>query len=352
MKDVYPTVDTIVLCWNNYHLTEQCIESLLRSTYPNMKIYVVDNGSREEVVEQLRKDLGALITIIQNRRNLGFAEGNNVALRVVKGKYSVILNNDTVVDPGWLEPLIEAMEKDHEIGACQPKIKSLADKRYFEHAGAAGGFMDVYGYPFARGRVFTTVEEDRGQYDNPVEVAWCSGTAMVLRNCILKHTGLFDPLFFMYAEEADLCWRISHCGYKMMCIPKSVVYHVGMGTMKHTLMRKIYFAHRNGIMMLLKNYRCKELLRYLPARIVLDIITIFYYFVTHPLRGASLAVFKAYFKLFFSLPVIFRSRGQVQRLRNRFRHRSKAPPLVGCSIAIRYYLQKKHTYPQIVNHDR
>ncbi len=348
MDSNVPEVDIILLNWNNYHFTKPCVESLLESTYPNIKIYVVDNGSKKEVVRQLKEDFGKHVIIIENGRNLGFAEGNNVALREVKGKYSVILNNDTIVDPGWLEPLIETMENDRGIGACQPKIKSLEDKKYFEHAGAAGGFMDVYGYPFTRGRVFTTIEEDYGQYDDSVGVIWCSGTAMMLRNSILKDTGLFDPIFFIYAEEADLCWRIAHCGYEIMCIPRSVVYHAGMGTMKKTPIRKIYFTHKNGIIMLLKNYSWKELLKYLPVRIILDVISVFYYFLTHPFQRKYLAIFAAYFMLFFSLPRVFESRRQAQRLKRKYAYRSTIYPLYKSSIVVKYYLQKKKTYNQIV----
>ncbi len=348
MDNNLPRVDIILVNWNNYHFTKPCIESLFKSTYPNIKIYVVDNGSKKEVVEQLKNDFGKRITIFENKRNLGFGEGNNVALRKVKGKYSMILNNDTVVGPGWLEPLVEEMEKDANIGACQPKVKWIKDRRYFEHAGAAGGFMDVYGYPFARGRVFSTVEEDRGQYDDSIEVVWCSGTAMMLRNSILKDTGFFDPIFFIYAEEADLCWRIAHSGYKMMCFPKSVIYHYGMGTMEKTPVRKTYLTHKNGIIMLLKNYTWKELLKHLPVRIILDIISILYYFLTRPLQGKYLSVAAAYFMLLFSLPRVFKSRCRVQRLKKRFAHKSTIYPLYKCSIVVKYYLQKKKTYNQIV----
>ncbi len=320
-----PEVLVIVLNWNNYHYTKPCLESLLRSTYPNMRVCVVDNGSRRDSVEQMKRDFGTRVTIIENGCNLGFAEGNNVGLRQARGKYSVMLNNDTQVEPGWLEPMVAVMERDETVSACQPKIRALEDRKSFEYAGAAGGFMDVYGYPFTRGRVFMTIEEDRGQYDDMVEVVWCSGTALLIRNSVLEETGLIDPFFFIYAEEADLCWRMAHCGYRLMCVPSSVVYHAGMGTMRSAPFTKVFYPHRNGIIRLVKNDSWQEQAQYLPVRGLLDCVSIVYYAATHPLQWNHIAVIKAYIMLLFSIPAVLKSRRSVVKLKQQFAHRRKKP---------------------------
>ncbi len=218
------------------------------------EIIVADNGSTDDSLEVLRKEFPSVKTIVLDK-NYGFAEGYNRAIEQVDSEYVVLLNSDVETPEGWLAPLLDYMETHPEIAAVQPKIRSWRQRDYFEHAGAAGGYVNRLGYPYCRGRVLWHVEQDKGQYDTIAEVDWTSGACMCVRTKVYKECGGLDASFFAHMEEIDLCWRMRNAGWKLACIPQSTVYHLGGGSLSYESPRKTYLNHRNNLLMIRKNMR-------------------------------------------------------------------------------------------------
>jgi GT2 family glycosyltransferase len=247
-----PSVAVVILNWNGKNLLEKFLPFIFSSTYDNYKVVIADNGSTDDSIAFVEEKYPG-IEIIKNDSNKGFAKGYNDALKQVSADYYVILNSDVEVTAGWMEPVIRLMEGDVSIAACQPKLLSYADKQLFEYAGACGGWLDAYGYPFARGRVFDICEKDNGQYDAAEPVFWATGACMFVRSAIFHSSGGFDEFFFAHQEEIDLCWRLQVQGYKIYVQPSSVVYHVGGGTLPMGDKKKIYLNFRNNLIMITKN---------------------------------------------------------------------------------------------------
>ena len=222
------------------------------TSLPGCEVVVADNGSTDDSLEVLKTEFPSVKTIVLDR-NYGFAEGYNRALAQIESTYTVLLNSDVEVTDGWLAPLLDYMDAQPDIAAVQPKIKSWEHKDYFEHAGAAGGFLNSLGYPYCRGRVLWKVEEDKGQYDSIVEVDWTSGACMCVRTQAYKDCGGLDASFFAHMEEIDLCWRMRNNGWRLVCLPQSVVYHLGGGSLHYDSPRKTYLNHRNNLLMIRKN---------------------------------------------------------------------------------------------------
>jgi GT2 family glycosyltransferase len=264
-----PSVAAVILNWNGKKYLEQFLPSLVHSTYSNLRIMVADNASTDDSVEFLEKNYPQ-IKVIQNHGNLGFTGGYNEALKQVDASYYVLLNSDVEVTPGWVEPAVTLLEKDLSIGACQPKMLDWMNRHMFEYAGAAGGWLDAFGYPFCRGRVFDYCEEDNGQYDQAEPIFWASGAALFIRAKVFHEMGGCEPFFFAHMEEIDLCWRMQLAGYKIYSCPQSVVYHVGGGTLPKGDQRKVFLNFRNNLIMLTKNMRTTELFWKIPIRIMLD----------------------------------------------------------------------------------
>lgn len=218
------------------------------------EIIVADNGSTDDSLEVLRKEFPSVKTIVLEK-NYGFAEGYNRAIEQVDSEYVVLLNSDVETPEGWLTPLLDYMETHPEIAAVQPKIRSWRQRDYFEHAGAAGGYVNRLGYPYCRGRVLWHVEQDKGQYDTIAEADWTSGACMCVRTKVYKECGGLDASFFAHMEEIDLCWRMRNAGWKLACIPQSTVYHLGGGSLSYESPRKTYLNHRNNLLMIRKNMR-------------------------------------------------------------------------------------------------
>jgi GT2 family glycosyltransferase len=260
------------LNWNGRGFLEKFLPFVTANTCPGAEVIIADNASSDDSVAFVRERYPQL-RIIEMDKNRGFAGGYNEALRQVESDYYVLLNSDVEVSPGWLEPVIELMEKDPAIAACQPKIRMYADKRSFEYAGAAGGWLDYLGYPFARGRVFDDCEEDSGQYDQAEPIFWASGAAMFIRARLFHEMGGLDTYFFAHQEEIDLCWRLQLAGYKVYSCPKSVVYHVGGGTLPKGNERKVFLNFRNNLIMMAKNLPAGQCLWKLPFRFLLDSIS-------------------------------------------------------------------------------
>ena len=222
------------------------------TSLPGCEVVVADNGSTDDSLEVLKTEFPSVKTIVLDR-NYGFAEGYNRALAQIESTYTVLLNSDVEVTDGWLAPLLDYMDAQPDIAAVQPKIKSWEHKDYFEHAGAAGGFLNSLGYPYCRGRVLWKVEADKGQYDSIVEVDWTSGACMCVRTQVYKDCGGLDASFFAHMEEIDLCWRMRNNGWRLVCLSQSVVYHLGGGSLHYDSPRKTYLNHRNNLLMIRKN---------------------------------------------------------------------------------------------------
>lgn len=266
-----PSVAIVILNWNGKSFLEKFLPSVLASTYSNKQIIIADNASTDDSLAFVQLNFPS-VHIIKNRDNEGFAKGYNTALAQVQSDYYVLLNSDVEVDSGWIEPIIELMEQDINIGACQPKILSYNNKDSFEYAGACGGWIDMFGYPFARGRIFDTCEKDIGQYEHATECFWASGAALFVRSKAYQAMKGLDASFFAHQEEIDLCWRMQLSGYKVYVEPRSVVYHVGGGTLPAGNSHKVYLNFRNSLKMMYKNMSLFELLWRVPIRFMLDAI--------------------------------------------------------------------------------
>lgn len=268
-------VSVVILNWNGCEMLRTFLPSVVRySEGTGVEVCVADNGSTDASTDLLQRDFPSVRQILLER-NYGFAEGYNLALRQVDAEYVVLLNSDVEVTERWLEPMIAYLDTHPEVAACQPKIRSWRQKEYFEYAGAAGGFMDRYGYPFCRGRIMGNLEKDEGQYDTVVPVFWATGAALFIRRTDYEKAGGLDGRFFAHMEEIDLCWRLRSRGREIVCIPQSVVYHVGGATLKKENPHKTFLNFRNNLVMLYKNLPEEELDEVMRFRALLDYVAAF-----------------------------------------------------------------------------
>ena len=267
-----PKVAIVILNWNGRNYLEKFLPSVLATTYSNFEIIIAENNSDDDSLTFLEETY-PFLRIIRLQENYGFAKGYNEALKQVEADYYVILNSDVEVTPGWLQPMVSLLEADKMIAACQPKLLSYREKDFFEYSGAAGGWIDKYGYPFAKGRVFDICEKDEGQYDDCSLIFWVSGAAMFIRSSAFHEVKGFDEYFFAHQEEIDLCWRIQSQGYKLSSCPTSEIYHVGGGTLPRGNTRKTYLNFRNNQIMLAKNLPWSEKWWKIPFRIFLDALS-------------------------------------------------------------------------------
>jgi GT2 family glycosyltransferase len=335
-----PSVAVVILNWNGRHFLEKFLPSVVASDYENFSLIVADNASTDDSISFIQQYYPS-IKIIQNLSNEGFAKGYNSALKKVSADYYVLLNSDVEVTKDWINPIISLMENDKEIAACQPKILSFENKNLFEYAGAAGGWIDKFGYPFSRGRVFDFCEKDQGQYNNTSEIFWASGAAFFARSSVFCELGGFDEDFFAHQEEIDLCWRMQRAGYKILAVPSSVVYHVGGGTLPVGNSRKVYLNFRNNLLMLSKNLPFPERIWKIPFRILLDNVSGLQAIAKgdtktfNSIQKAHFHFFKTKFKkkLTFSLPK--------KRMR-------KLSGVYKGSIVFKYFIQKKKTFSEIL----
>lgn len=338
-----PLVNIIIITTNQFRFIGECIRSLMNCRYGNLKIYSIDNNSKKDdymAFYNAHKHIKQ-ISFIRLHKNLGFAGACNVGIKKITRGYIVFLNDDVIVEKNWLRPIISYMEAHPDVGACQPKILDMTDRRAFNYAGAAGGLMDVYGYPFCRGRVFYTLEKDTGQYDDMVDLVWCSGACLITKKEVLRRVGLFDEIFFIYGEESDLCWRMHFHSYRLTYVPASKVYHYGSATMKNGTFQKTFLHHRNGLILLLKNYTKSELMRYLPVRIFLDAVSFWYYFLGQGHLMNALAVVYAYIHLIRIIPAILERRKHTAFIMKNVN--TKPYPLYVGSVIFDYFILHKKT---------
>lgn len=273
-------VAIVILNWNGLEMLKRYFPSLVANT-PDKEAFIVvaDNGSADGSPEWLEENYPDIRTI-ELDRNYGFTGGYNRALQEIDADYYVLLNSDIEVPQGWLTPLVNFMEENPDAGICQPKILSDIKRGSFEYAGAAGGFIDRYGYPFCRGRILSNIETDHGQYDEPEECFWASGACLVVRSSLFHHLGGLDESFFAHMEEIDFCWRAKLLGYQVWCVPSSKVYHLGGGTLPNNSPRKLYLNYRNNLLMLHKNLPDSIRRRRIFARMCLDGLSAMVYLVT------------------------------------------------------------------------
>ncbi len=305
------------------------------------EIIVADNASTDGSVAFM-KDRFPQVRLLENRENLGFAGGYNWALSQLKAEFYVLLNSDMEVTPGWLSPLLELMRSDKQIAACQPKIRSVFQRGHFEYAGASGGFIDRWGYPCCRGRIFETVEKDEGQYDDAREVFWATGACMVVRAETYHKLGGLDAAFFAHMEEIDFCWRAKNEGYKIMVQPRSVVYHVGGGTLPKNSPRKTYLNFRNNFMLLYKNLPDNRLWKVLAARLLLDGLAGLKFLAEGHWKD-MLAIIRAHFFIYGHWGTLRKKRKELKQ--------GAVSMVYEKSLVIQYFFHKKKYFSQLETGD-
>lgn len=294
-----PKVAVVILNWNGIKHLRQFLPSVLTSVYPNLDIIVGDNASTDGSVEFIKQEYPS-IRIIQNDDNYGFTGGYNRVLAHVEADYYILLNSDVEVSPDWIQPVITLMESDQLIAAAAPKIRAYNQKDHFEHAGAAGGFIDSYGYPFCQGRMFYEIEEDKGQYQQSGEVFWATGAALFIKKNLWHEAGGFDDRFFAHMEEIDLCWRLKNMGYKVMYCAESEVFHLGGGTLNVENPFKTYLNFRNNLLLLQNNLPFWRAVFVISVRIWMDLLALLR-FLSEGKRKDAWAVSRAHQNFVLSL---------------------------------------------------
>jgi GT2 family glycosyltransferase len=302
-------IAVVILNWNGAKLLEQFLPSIV--AYSNeATVYVADNASTDNSITVIKKQFPS-VKIIQNSANYGFADGYNIALQTVEEPYYALVNSDIEVTENWLSPILSLFENEPTIGIIQPKILDYKNKEYFEYAGAAGGFIDKYGYPFCRGRIFDSIEKDTHQYDDEKEIFWASGACFFIRKEIYRKLNGFDADFFAHQEEIDLCWRAFNLGYSAKYTGKSVVYHVGGATLNQTNPKKTFLNFRNSLLMLVKNLPKRKLIPTLFMRLVLDGIAGIQ-FIFQGKFAHCFAILKAHFYFYHLIFINLKKRGATQ----------------------------------------
>ncbi len=327
----------VILNYNGKKFLEDFLPTVIDKSKDIADIWVADNNSSDGSVELLKSKFPE-VNLIINKVNGGYATGYNLALKQIEAEYYILLNSDIEVTDNWIEPVIELMDSDKNIAACQPKIRSFYEKDKFEYAGASGGFIDKYGYPFCRGRLFQSLETDTGQYDDAVEVFWASGACMFVRAELFhKHGGLDDD-FFAHMEEIDLCWRLKNYGHKIMVCPSSTVFHVGGGTLPKNSPRKTYLNFRNNFSLLYKNLPANRLFQVFALRLLLDGVAGIKFLLEGGFQD-FLAVIKAHF-------YFYRNIGKLRNKRKKLKQ-GKVSQIYNGNIVVEHYLRRKNRFSDL-----
>lgn len=303
-------VAVVILNWNGQKLLSEFLPKVIKYS-PEAEIYVVDNASTENDVAYLSRNFPE-VEVVENKKNLGFAGGYNQGLKSIEADLYCLLNSDVEVTEDWLQPVIKLFETEKDIAVAQPKMLDYNHRNKFEYAGAGGGFLDNLGYPFCRGRVFWTLEEDNGQYDDERQIFWATGACMFIRSKDFWQQEGFDENYFAHMEEIDLCWRLNNAGRKVFYTGKSHVYHVGGGTLKTNSPTKTYLNFRNSLWMLVKNLPTYKVFPVVFFRLVLDGITAIVFWRYHGFSHLA-AIFRAHMSFYAKLRYYQRKRGQTQK---------------------------------------
>ena len=331
-----PSVAIVLLNYNGKNYLESNIPFILQASYQNKKIFVIDNASTDDSVPFLKEKYPG-IHIIESAVNYGYAGGYNKGLKQIEADYYILINTDVEVTSGFIEPLLKTIDNNPDAAICQPKILSLEHRDQFEYAGAAGGFMDKYGYTFARGRILDQYEKDTGQYDQDCEIFWAGGACFLIKASVFHELNGFYDYFFMYFEEVDLCWRAKLAGYNIWYSHQSVIYHKETDQFIKQSPRRIHYVFRNNFICLLRNLSLKSKLTLVPARIALNLLASFVFLIKGHI-GKSLVVIKS---LFTALAwVLFVPKQKIKKkisLKN-------IPAIYKKSILVSYYLKKKKKF--------
>ena len=328
-------VAVVILNYNTSDLLARFLPTLINYS-GEAQIFVADNASTDDSVAYVKEN-HPTVTCIELQENYGFCKGYNEAFKQIDAEYSVLLNSDVEVTENWLTPLIALLERDPSIAACQPKINAYHLPTHFEHAGAAGGFIDFLGYPFCRGRIFDTVEKDEGQYNDKQRVFWASGACMCVRTHLFKQFGGFDEDFFAHMEEIDLCWRWQNAGYQVFFTPESKVFHIGGGTLSYDNPQKVYLNFRNGLFLLFKNLPTSKLFYKIWLRMLLDGLAGLKFLFSGFLSN-FIAVLKAHLHFYIAIPSLIKKRNKTNLpLR-------KEKVIYLKSIVLSYYLKNKKKF--------
>jgi GT2 family glycosyltransferase len=332
----------VILNWNGAKMLRQYLPSVLEYSKDEAVVYVADNASTDESITLLKEQFPE-VKLILLEKNWGFAEGYNKALQQVDAEYYLLLNSDIEVTEGWLTPMLAFMDAHAEVAACQPKLLSIYQRDSFEYAGACGGYLDRYGYPFCRGRIFDVVEKDQGQYDEPAKIHWATGAALLVRARIYKEVGGLDGRFFAHQEEIEMCWRMRIRGYQLYCLPESKVYHVGGGTLPKSNPMKTYLNFRNNLTMLYKCLPEKDLKPVMRLRWFLDYLAAFQTLILNRNVGDFKAIFRARRDFKRWRKDFEKDRMQIQQSRVAGNDTEFAPFL----LLWRYYAKGRKTFSQL-----
>mgnify|MGYP000930997249 CR=1 FL=1 len=337
--NVPPKTALVILNYNGKAYLEKFLPSIIQYNPAGVEIIIGDNASTDESIPFVKK-FYPLIRIISLNKNYGYAEGYNQTLKQVDADYYFLLNSDVELKESW-HPLIDFMDSNPDAAACQPIINSQSNPTHFEHAGAAGGYIDSLGYPFCKGRILDFIEENKGQYHQTSEIFWATGAALMVRSKVFHEVGAFDGDFFAHMEEIDWCWRAKNKGWKIFACPDVIVYHVGGATLSYNSPRKVLLNFRNNLSMIIKNQSTGRLWYVLPSRFVLDTIAAIK-FLTEKNMGAFIAVFKAYRETFGQLSTLIKKRKQIKNIA--FHNKPDDHGVLHGSILWQFYLLKRKTF--------
>jgi GT2 family glycosyltransferase len=342
MKILMPKTAVVILNWNGIKYLKMFLNNVISNTVNDeTALFVADNGSTDGSADWIASNHND-VNVIRLAQNNGFAEGYNLALDQIDAKYYVLLNSDIEVSHGWLEPLIVYLDNNPDVASCQPKILSYDQRDHFEYAGAAGGFIDKYGYPLCRGRILTNTEKDTGQYDNTADVFWSTGACMALRAEAWRQCGGFDPGFFAHMEEIDLCWRFHKSGYKVTCIPQSTVYHVGGGTLPYDSPFKTFLNFRNSLYLLYKNLPDDKLKKIMFKRKILDGIAALFFLIKGQFRSVK-SVWNAHMDYYRNLEKLWEKRKAVKELGDK----GNSDMILNNSIVFEFYIRRHRTFSKL-----
>lgn len=334
-------VAVVILNWNGKNFLEKFLPSVIANNADYAEIIVADNASTDDSIPFLKQRYPQ-IKIILNTENGGFAKGYNDALKQVDAEYYVLLNSDIEVTPNWIEPVIKLMDSEPSIAACQPKIRDFNRKTHFEYAGAAGGYIDKYGYMFCRGRIFDTIEEDKGQYNDTREIFWATGACLFIKSKCYHEMGGLDEDFFAHMEEIDLCWRLKNYGYKIMYCAESTVYHVGGGTLNKTSPRKTFLNFRNNLALLFKNHAPDYFFIKIVLRMILDGVAGVKFLASGQVSH-FMAILKAHYAFYSTLGKTLKKRQQLKRDIKQY----ATEGVYSRSLVADYYLRGMKIFSQI-----
>jgi GT2 family glycosyltransferase len=333
-------ISIVILNYNGQKYLDTFLPSVLAYS-TGAEVVVADNGSTDDSLALLRNNYPT-VRVIALPENHGFAEGYNLALKQVEAKYYVLLNSDVEVTPHWLDPIIQLMDVQPNIAACQPKLLDYNRRTHFEYAGPVGGYIDYLGYPFCRGRMFQSIEEDHHQYDTAQEVFWACGACLFVKADLFHEMGGFDGVFFAHMEEIDLCWRLKNAGYRIYACGESVVYHVGGGTLAYRNPHKTFLNFRNGLALLYKNHPKQDLYLNIFKRLLLDGIAGVKFLIDGS-PADCWAIIKAHFSFYFSIGDWHKKRKHLLQTRKLVTH----PEIYAESIVKAYFLQKKTLFTDL-----